>query len=214
MKSQKILFDYFFSCTSFSNHDKNNTNGHKTISYTNTDGFLTTEIFLPPTIREDLASIRAYTFFLDEQSATYVASNMGVADIPRLREAFQIPPSVRIHIPEENKRASFYRPSEACFYDIAFERGLRFPIDDTVKDLLVSLDLAPCQLHPNSWACLIAPILMSRAMSNGKYEITLQEWLHLFQPKEVGHKSASFYVFLVRVRSDKVVQGLLNGLRD
>ena len=46
------------------------TNSHKTFSYTNTDGSLIAEIFLPPIIGEDLALIRAYTSILNKQSAT------------------------------------------------------------------------------------------------------------------------------------------------
>ena len=113
---------------------------------------------------------------------------MGVADIPQMRAAYQIPPSVRIKIAVENERASFYRPGEAYFYEIFFERGLHFPLDETVKELLSALNLALYQLHPNAWACLIALILMFRAMTEGKHEIMLEEWLHLFQPKEIDHQ--------------------------
>lgn len=41
-------------------------NSNKTISYTLTDGSLTTNIFLPPCVGGDAASMEAYTSYLDK----------------------------------------------------------------------------------------------------------------------------------------------------
>ena len=98
-----------------------------------------------------------YTSYLDEQRATYMATNMGMADIPVLRERFQIPSSVKIRIPEDSERTSFYKPVEVYFYEMAFERHLRFPINNQDRDMFVSLNFSSRQLHPYSWACAIAP---------------------------------------------------------
>ena len=55
---------------------------------------------------------------------------------------------------------------------------------------------------------------MFRAMTKGKYEITLEEWLYLFQPKEIGYQSVGLYTFSVRAGSEKIVQGLPDDLRS
>lgn len=117
--------------------------GERTISYTNLDHTLTAEIFLPATIGNDNTVVEAYASYLNNQSATYVASTMGVTDILTIWDKFQIPSSIRIIIPVEADRANFYKPGEVCFYKIAFERGLIFPIDNHVRELLSSLDFDP-----------------------------------------------------------------------
>lgn len=88
--------------------------------------------------------MEAYTSYLDEHSATYVATNMGVADIPFLSER-------DIKSPLPSRLRSLWKVKEQVFTgpvrsvsEIAFERRLCFPIDDQVSDLLVSLDFAPC----------------------------------------------------------------------
>ena len=73
-----------------------------------------------------------------------MATNIRVADIPILRERFQIPPQSRLGSLRRVKEQVFTGSERPVFYEIAFERGLRFLIDDQARDLLVSLDFAPC----------------------------------------------------------------------
>lgn len=87
-------------------------------------------------------------------------------------------------------------------------------MDNQVRDLLVLLDFALCQLHLNFQASIIALFLMFRAMFEGKHEITLEEWLHLFQPKEVSGNSKAFHTCSVRLESNKIVQGPLDSIKD
>lgn len=124
--------------------------GNKSINYSTPNHSLTTGIFISLEVEGDLASLKAYTSFQDAQSATYVALNTGVADITRMREAYQITPSVWIRISAENERTNYYKFGDACFYEIFFERGMMFPMDETVRELLSQLEFAPCQIHLNS----------------------------------------------------------------
>ena len=55
---------------------------------------------------------------------------------------------------------------------------------------------------------------MFMVMTEGKHKITLEEWIHLFQPKEIGHQLMGLYTFPIKVGSEKIVQGLLDGLRS
>lgn len=64
---------------------------------------------------DDITSMEAYTSYMDEHSTTYVVSNMGVANIPIMRNIFQISSFARIRIPEEIERDSFYRPEMFIF---------------------------------------------------------------------------------------------------
>ncbi|KAM7528831.1 hypothetical protein LguiB_032241 [Lonicera macranthoides] len=58
---------------------------------------------------------------------------------------YQIPDLVRIRALGLEERACYYRPGEVCFYESSFEHGLRFPMDNHIRKLLVTMDLAPVQ---------------------------------------------------------------------
>lgn len=55
---------------------------------------------------------------------------------------------------------------------------------------------------------------MFRALSKGKHEITLEEWLRLFQPKDIRGISKGFYDFLVRAGTPKIPLGLPEGIKE
>ena len=93
---------------------------------------------------------------------------------------------MRIRAPGPEERACLYRPGEVCFYEVAFKHGLRFPMDDHVRELLVTLDLAPAQLAPNKWSCLVGAVLIFKAISVGNHDISMEEFITLFQPNDSG----------------------------
>ncbi|KAM7486034.1 hypothetical protein LguiA_002043 [Lonicera macranthoides] len=115
-------------------------------------------------------------------------------------ELARIPDLVKIRAPGLEERACYYRPREVCFYEAAFEHGLRFPLDDHVRELLATMDLVPAQVSPNMRSCLIGLVLIFRAISIGSHDISIEEFISLFQPKDSGGKNKGRSKGLDRVR--------------
>ncbi|KAK9991956.1 hypothetical protein SO802_026941 [Lithocarpus litseifolius] len=86
--------------------------------------------------------------------------------LARFRDRFQFSDRVRIRLPREEDRACHFLLGEVCFYEAAFQCGLRFPIHPFLMELLDSFGIAPTQLMPNSWRIVISykrlPKLKSR----------------------------------------------------
>ena len=125
-----------------------------TIEIVDNEGKMTA-ICLPPTIETTETALKAYTKYLSSLTVFYIPSTFSPADIPFLKERYQIPASARIRALGPKERACYYRPGEVCFYESAFEHGLKFPMDDHLRELLASLDVAPGQVPPNMWSYLI-----------------------------------------------------------
>jgi len=171
------------------------------------DGNLWT-IFVPPTIGGSDKDLGAYSAYLGSLSVNSVSSSFSAADIPAFMEKYQIPPLVQIRVPEPWERACYYRPGEVCFYEAAFERGLRFPMDDHIKELLVALDLCPAQIPPNMWSCLVGTTLIFRAISAGSHNISAEEFVNLFQVKDGGGKNKGILSCSKRPSASTIIHSL------
>ena len=102
-----------------------------------------TTISLPHTVQPTDEDIKAYTACLSSLTVFSIPLTFSPTDIPVFRDKYQIPDGVRIRAPGPKERACYYRPGEVCFFKSAFEHGLRFPMDDHLRELLAALDLAP-----------------------------------------------------------------------
>jgi hypothetical protein len=72
-------------------------------------------------------------------------------DEPRLRRAYSIPSSVKLHFNTKNKGAMVHESEhEVCVYKDMFEAGFRFPFSRVVREMLHYLQIAPHQLVPNA----------------------------------------------------------------
>lgn len=109
-------------------------------------------IFLPPPVQSTNKDIKNYLEYLSSLSAFKIKSSFSFVDIPLLKHKYQIHDTVKIRAPGPEERTYYYHNGEVCFYEIAFEHGLRFPMEDHICELLVTMDLAPAQLSPNMWA--------------------------------------------------------------
>ena len=70
-------------------------------------------------------------------------------------ERYQPPPSVRIWTPDV---LTFYVasvPGMVCFFEVAFDNGLRFPLHPFMKGVLQHFNICPSQLAPNGWGILV-----------------------------------------------------------
>ena len=71
-----------------------------------------------------------------------------------------------------------------CFFEVAFENGLRFPLHPFIKRVLQHFNVCPSQLSPNFWGILIGLLVVFRDKGLGVPIIAL--FLDLFSMKEVA----------------------------
>ena len=73
-------------------------------------------------------------------------------------------------------------PKMVCFFEVAFENGLRFPLHPFIKMVLQHFNICPSQLSPNFWGILIGLLDVFRDKGLGVPRIAL--FLDLFSVKE------------------------------
>ena len=71
-----------------------------------------------------------------------------------------------------------------CFFEVAFENGLRFPLHPFKKRVLQHFNVCPSQLSPNFWGILIGVLVVFRDKGLGVPSIAL--FLDLFNIKEAA----------------------------
>ena len=74
-------------------------------------------------------------------------------------------------------------PKMICFFEVAFDNGLRFPLHPFIKRVLQHFNVCPSQLLPNFWGILIGLLVFFRDKGFGVLSISL--FLNLFSVKEV-----------------------------
>ena len=73
-------------------------------------------------------------------------------------------------------------PKIVCFFEVAFDNGLRFPLHPFIKRVLQHFNVCPSQLLPNFWGILIGLLVFFRDKGLGVPSIAL--FLDLFSVKE------------------------------
>ena len=56
------------------------------------------------------------------------------------------------------RRSDLYTASVlgmVCFFEVAFDNGLRFPLHPFIKEVLQHFNICPSQLTPNGWGILV-----------------------------------------------------------
>ena len=71
-----------------------------------------------------------------------------------------------------------------CFFEVAFENGLRFPLHPFIKRVLLHFNVCPSQLSPNFRGILIGLLVVFRDKGLGVPSIAL--FLDLFSVKEAA----------------------------
>ena len=75
-------------------------------------------------------------------------------------------------------------PKMVCFFEVAFENDLRFPLHPFIKRVLQHVNVYPSQLSPNFWGILVGLLVVFRDKGLGVPSIALL--LDLFSVKEVA----------------------------
>ena len=82
-------------------------------------------------------------------------------------------------------------PKMVCFFEVAFDNGLRFPLHPFIKGVLQHFNVYPSQLAPNGWGILVGLLAFFRDRGLGVPSVALL--LYLFSPKETAEGFLYFY---------------------
>ena len=75
-------------------------------------------------------------------------------------------------------------PKMVCFFEVAFDNGLRFPLHPFIKGVWQHFNVYPSQLSPNYWGILVGLLVFFRDKGLGVLSIAL--FLDLFSAKETA----------------------------
>ena len=75
-------------------------------------------------------------------------------------------------------------PKMVCFFEVAFDNGLRFPLHPFIKGVLQHFNVCPSQLAPNGWGILVGILAFFRDRGLSVPNVALL--LYLFSPKETA----------------------------
>ena len=95
-------------------------------------------------------------------------------------ERYRPLPGVRIWSPDFLTRYVTSVPGMVCFFEVAFDNGLRFPLHPFIKQVLQHFHICPSQLAPNGWGILVGLLVFFRDRGLGIPNVALL--LHLFNP--------------------------------
>ena len=75
-------------------------------------------------------------------------------------------------------------PKMVCFFEVAFDNGLCFPLHPFIKGVLQHFNVCPSQLSPNGWGILVGLLVFFRDKGLGVPSVALL--LYLFSVKETA----------------------------
>ena len=90
-----------------------------------------------------------------------------------------------------------------CFFEVAFDNGLRFPLHPFIKGVLQHFNVCPSQLSPNGWGIYVGLLVFFRDRGLGVPSIAL--FLYIFSAKETAE---GFLYFSKRTGAPLVISNL------
>ena len=109
-----------------------------------------------------------------------VGPSYGATFVRRYRPPF----GVRVWSPDVLTSYVVSVPKMVCFFEVAFDNGLRFPLHPFIKGVLQHFNVCPSQLSPNGWGILVGLLVFFRDKGLGVPNIAL--FLYLFRAKETA----------------------------
>ena len=97
---------------------------------------------------------------------------------------YRPPFGVQVWFPDIRTSYVVHVPKMVCFFEGAFENGLRLPLHPFIKRVLQYFNVCPSQLSPNLWGILIGLLVVFKDKGLGVPSIAL--FLDLFSVKEVA----------------------------
>ena len=133
-----------------------------------------------------------------------VGPSYGAAFAKRYRPPF----SVRVWSPDVLTSYVVSVPKMVCFFEVAFDNGLRFPLHPFIKGVLQHFNVCPSQLSPNSWGILVGLLVFFRDRGLGVSSLAV--FLYLFGAKETAE---GFLYFSRRSGAHLVISDLSSSHR-
>ena len=130
-----------------------------------------------------------------------------------LRENFQIPDNIPIHLPYKSEKCYYDRVEGVEVYEQMLKVGLRFPLSSLHRELLKCLGLSVNQVSPNAWRVFIAMEVLYGAMTNGARSLIVREFLHCYHPDEID-KLRGMYSFVPKSLLLKVIYETLDSNKN
>ena len=116
---------------------------------------------------------------------------------------YRPPFGVRVWSPDVLTSYVVFVPKVVCFFEVAFENGLRFPLHPFIKGVLQHFNVCPSQLSPNGWGILVGLLVFFR--DRGLSVPSIAAFLYLFVAKET---SEGFLYFSRRFGAPLVISNL------
>ena len=144
-----------------------------------------------------------------QHAVTVGPSKVGPSYGSTFAKRYRPPLGVRVWSPDV---LTFYVvpvPRMVCFFEVAFDNGLRFPLHPFIKGVLQHFNVCPSKLAPNGWGILVGLLAFFRDRGLGVPCIALL--LYLFSPKETAE---GFLYFSRRAGAPLVISDLPSSHRS
>ena len=119
-----------------------------------------------------------------QHALTVGPSKVGPSYGATFTRRYRPPFGVRMWSPDVLTFYVVYVPKMVCFFEVAFDNGLRFPLHPFIKGVLQHFNVCPSQLTPNGWGILVGLLTFFRDRGLGVPSVALL--LYLFSPKETA----------------------------
>ena len=119
-----------------------------------------------------------------QHALTVGLSKVGPSYGATFAKRYRPPFGVRVWSPDVLTFYVVSVPKMVCFFEVAFDNGLRFPLHPFIKGVLQHFNVCPSQLAPNGWGILVGLLAFFRDRGLGVPSVALL--LYLFSPKETA----------------------------
>ena len=119
-----------------------------------------------------------------QHALTVGPSKVGPSYGATFARRYRPPCGVRVWSPDVLTFYVVSVPKMVCFFEVAFNNGLRFPLHPFIKGVLQHFNVCPSQLAPNGWGILVGLLAFFRDRGLGVPSVALL--LYLFSPKETA----------------------------
>ena len=144
-----------------------------------------------------------------QHAVTVGPSKAGPSYGATFAKRYRPPLGVRVWSPDVLTFYVVFVPGMVCFFEVAFDNGLRFPLHPFIKGVLQHFSVCPSQLAPNGWGILVGLLAFFKDRGLGVPSVAL--FLYLFTPKETAE---GFLYFSRRPGSPLVISDLPSSHRS
>ena len=150
-----------------------------------------------------------YLKFAVQHAITVGPNKVGPSYGATFAKRYRPPLGVRVWSPDVLTFYVVSVPKMVCFFEVAFENDLRFPLHPFIKGVFQHFNVCPSHLAPNGWGILVGLLAFFRDRGLDVPSVALL--LYLFNPKETAE---GFFYFSRRPGSPLVISDLPSSHRS